>query len=436
MAAFKGLPRDSRGSLEVFNPDSAAAASNRATTSPFLLPPAVASHPSLTGMMRILAWYDFALMPPPSLNCSRFLQGFGTDPERFQDQCRLSQFGSNYRGRILNYKKDGTPFWNLLTVAPIKDEDGRVLKFIGMQVEVSKYTEGSKDTALRPNGLPESLIKYDARQKDHARSSVSELLLALKDPRSLSESRNNTLKRKSQESGDVLSGDEVPGKRSSESGSRRNSRSGTRNSLQKISEVPEGGNKTRKSGLRSFMGLIGMGHGNVEKNILKPREDTLLDSDDERPESFDDDFRRKEMRRGIDLATTLERIEKNFVITDPRLPDNPIIFASDSFLRLTEYSREEILGRNCRFLQGPETDRGTVKKIRDAIDNQREVTVQLINYTKSGKKFWNLFHLQPMRDQKGDVQYFIGVQLDGTERVRDAAAKDGAMLVCFYLNGD
>ncbi|RLM86416.1 Phototropin-1 [Panicum miliaceum] len=175
--------------------------------------------------------------------------------------------------------------------------------------------------------------------------------------------------------------------------------------------------------------FLGMGHGIVEKNMLKPREDLLIDSDDERPESFDDDFRRKEMRRGMDLATTLECIEKNFVITEPRLPDNPIIFASDSFLRLTEYSREEILGRNCRFLQGPETDRGTVKKIRDAIDNQIEVTVQLINYTKSGKKIWNLFHLQSMRDQKGDVQYFIGVQLDGTERVRDAAAKDGAMLV-------
>nr|6QQH_A Chain A, Phototropin-2 [Arabidopsis thaliana]6QQI_A Chain A, Phototropin-2 [Arabidopsis thaliana]6QQJ_A Chain A, Phototropin-2 [Arabidopsis thaliana]6QQK_A Chain A, Phototropin-2 [Arabidopsis thaliana]6QSA_A Chain A, Phototropin-2 [Arabidopsis thaliana]6S45_A Chain A, Phototropin-2 [Arabidopsis thaliana]6S46_A Chain A, Phototropin-2 [Arabidopsis thaliana]8A2V_A Chain A, Phototropin-2 [Arabidopsis thaliana]8A2W_A Chain A, Phototropin-2 [Arabidopsis thaliana]8A2W_B Chain B, Phototropin-2 len=106
-------------------------------------------------------------------------------------------------------------------------------------------------------------------------------------------------------------------------------------------------------------------------------------------------------------------MEKNFVISDPRLPDNPIIFASDSFLELTEYSREEILGRNCRFLQGPETDQATVQKIRDAIRDQREITVQLINYTKSGKKFWNLFHLQPMRDQKGELQYFIGVQLDG-----------------------
>lgn len=360
-------------------------------------------------------------------NC-RFLQGSGTDPVEIAKIRKALAAGSNYCGRVLNYKKDGTPFWNLLTIAPIKDEDGRLLKFIGMQVEVSKYTEGNKDTVVRPNGLPESLIKYDARQKDQARSSVSELVLALKNPRSLSESGNSTLKRRSQDSLGVLIS-EVPGKRSSESGSRRNSRTGT-SSLQKISEVPEGGNKTRKSGLLSFMGFLGMGHGNVEKNVLRPRdEDPLLDSDDERPESFGDELRRKEMRRGIDLATTLERIEKNFVITDPRLPDNPIIFASDSFLQLTEYSREEILGRNCRFLQGPETDRATVRKIRDAIDNQTEVTVQLINYTKSGKKFWNLFHLQAMRDQKGDVQYFIGVQLDGTERARDDAAKEGAMLV-------
>ncbi|CAN6339290.1 unnamed protein product [Urochloa humidicola] len=505
--AFKGLARDSRGSLEVFNPDAGAAAIRR---SPFLLPPpaedavgraaqraaewglvlqtdehtgrpqGVSARPSgggsatsddereratgtgtalplprvseelraaLSAFQQTFVVSDATRPDHPILyasagfftmtgyssnevvgrNC-RFLQGSGTDPAEIAKIRQALAAGSNYCGRLLSYKKDGTPFWNLLTVAPIKDEDGRVLKFIGMQVEVSKYTEGSKDAAVRPNGLPESLIKYDARQKDQARTSVSELLLALKNPRSLSESRHSTFKRKSQESEGVFS-TEVPGKRSSESGSRCNSQSRIRSSLQKISEVPKVGNKTRKSGLRSFIGFLGMGHANVEKNILKPRDDPLLDSDDERHESFDDDLRRKEMRRGMDLATTLERIEKNFVITDPRLPDNPIIFASDSFLQLTEYSREEILGRNCRFLQGPETDRVTVKKIRDAIDNQTEITVQLINYTKSGKKFWNLFHLQPMRDQKGDVQYFIGVQLDGTERVRDAAAKDGAVMV-------
>ncbi|CAL9758382.1 unnamed protein product [Musa acuminata subsp. burmannicoides] len=372
-------------------------------------------------------------------NC-RFLQGAGTDPAEIAKIREALSAGTNYCGRILNYKKDGTPFWNLLTIAPIKDEAGNTLKFIGMQVEVSKYTEGSKETMVRPNGLPESLIRYDARQKDRARSSVSDLVMAVKDPHALSESRNSPFMRTSEGGGQIVLS-EVPGRKNSGNGTPvwRNSRSEMRNPMQKISELPEVANKSRISGLKSFMGLIGLGHANIEKHELEvpvKEEDLLMESDDERPESFDDVERKKEMRRGIDLATTLERIEKNFVITDPRLPDNPIIFASDSFLELTEYSREEILGRNCRFLQGPETDPTTVRKIRDAIDNQRDVTVQLINYTKSGKKFWNLFHLQPMRDQKAEVQYFIGVQLDGSEHVEplqncipEDTAKDSEKLV-------
>nr|AML78362.1 putative LOV domain-containing protein [Rauvolfia tetraphylla] len=372
-------------------------------------------------------------------NC-RFLQGADTDPEDVAKIREALQAGNNYCGRLLNYKKDGTPFWNLLTIAPIKDESGKVLKFIGMQVEVSKHTEGSKEKIVRPNGLPESLIRYDARQKDMATGSVTELVEAMKKPRprALSESTNHRpFMRKSEGAEiDALVVQKKPP-------ARRHSHAGTRSSMQRISELPEE-KKPKKSNRRlSFMGIIKKGR----RSTAEEEEDeavTMGDNDDDddeseddaRPESLDDKVRKKEMRKGIDLATTLERIEKNFVITDPRLPDNPIIFASDSFLELTEYSREEILGRNCRFLQGPETDPATVRKIREAIDNQTEVTVQLINYTKSGKKFWNLFHLQPMRDQKGEVQYFIGVQLDGSEHVEplhncipEATANEGAKLV-------
>nr|AML77298.1 putative LOV domain-containing protein [Oenothera villaricae] len=348
-------------------------------------------------------------------NC-RFMQGADTDPEDVSKIREALQAGKSYCGRLLNYKKDGTPFWNLLTISPIKDEEGKVLKFIGMQVEVSKHTEGFKEKMMRPNGLPESLIRYDARQKDMATSSVSELMEAMtKKPRSLSESTRPVM-RKSRED-----------KFADGSAMRRKSETvvggtATRMSMQRINELPE--KKPKKSTRRSFMRLKRKSESSIESydmgtaDFEDEDDDTFLDSDDdERPDSVDDIVRQKTMRKGIDLATTLERIEKNFVITDPRLPDNPIIFASDSFLELTEYSREEILGRNCRFLQGPETDPATVRKIREAIDNQTEVTVQLINYTKSGKKFWNLFHLQPMRDQKGEVQYFIGVQLDGSEHV-------------------
>nr|AML79162.1 putative LOV domain-containing protein [Urtica dioica] len=359
-------------------------------------------------------------------NC-RFLQGSGTDSEELAKIRETLQSGGSYCGRILNYKKDGTPFWNLLTVAPIKDETGKILKFIGMQVEVSKHTEGSKEKTVRPNGLPESLIRYDARQKDMATSSVNELVLAVKRPRALSESTNRPLRKSGGNLRDdlpVMESVESANRRKSESMAvphRRNSHAPPRASMQRISEIPD--KKPKKSTRRSLMGLIKKGPSKNEndenENIIVVDNVHSDDEDDEDgvEKSVENKKRQKEMRKGMDLATTLERIEKNFVITDPRLPDNPIIFASDSFLELTEYSREEILGRNCRFLQGPETDPATVRKIRDAIDNQTDVTVQLINYTKTGKKFWNLFHLQPMRDQKGEVQYFIGVQLDGSQHV-------------------
>ncbi|KAM5583891.1 hypothetical protein ABKV19_003659 [Rosa sericea] len=381
-------------------------------------------------------------------NC-RFLQGADTDPDDVAQLRESLQKNTSYCGRLLNYKKDGTPFWNLLTIAPIKDETGKVLKFIGMQVEVSKHTEGSKDKMLRPNGLPESLIRYDARQKEMATHSVTELVQAVRRPRSLSESTNRPFRK----SGGGGRGEEVIealARRNSDSLPRRNSESvapARRNSLgdakismQCINEVPE--KKQKKSRRRSFMGVIRKSQTQSQPDDdtfdnFGDSEDVRDDSDnDERHMSLEDKARKKEMRKGMDLATTLERIEKNFVITDPRLPDNPIIFASDSFLELTEYSREEILGRNCRFLQGPETDPATVKKIREAIDNQTDVTVQLINYTKSGKKFWNVFHLQPMRDQKGEVQYFIGVQLDGSQHIEplhnsipEVTAKESEKLV-------
>lgn len=72
-------------------------------------------------------------------------------------------------------------------------------------------------------------------------------------------------------------------------------------------------------------------------------------------------------RVALDLATTVERIQQNFCISDPSLPDCPIVFASDQFLELTGYSREDVLGRNCRFLQGKDTDRKTVQELKDAI---------------------------------------------------------------------
>nr|AML79179.1 putative LOV domain-containing protein [Aulacomnium heterostichum] len=110
------------------------------------------------------------------------------------------------------------------------------------------------------------------------------------------------------------------------------------------------------------------------------------------------------------VAHALGQHEYNFVLSDPRLHDHPIVFASEGFLRMSGYAREDVIGRNCRFLQGPDTDRGTVAEIRDAIREERGCQVRVLNYTKQGVSFWNLFHLAPIFASDGRVVHYVGVQ--------------------------
>ncbi|KAJ4962577.1 hypothetical protein NE237_022516 [Protea cynaroides] len=346
-------------------------------------------------------------------NC-RFLQGPDTDINEVAKIRDAVRTGKSYCGRLLNYKKNGTPFWNLLTITPIKDDSGGVIKYIGMQVEVSKYTEGFNEKALRPNGLPKSLIRYDARQKEKALGSITEVVQTVKHPQPHIQATDPEILGRPDEPEKFNLDYSLPKSLEAENLGTPDRRTPQMDARSDASQ--DAGKKSRKSVRISSMRFKGRSLSSADWHdpLLIDEPEVLMTKDVQRTDSWDRVERERDIRQGIDLATTLERIEKNFVITDPRLPDNPIIFASDSFLELTEYTREEILGRNCRFLQGPETDQETVSKIRDAIREQREITVQLINYTKSGKKFWNLFHLQPMRDQMGELQYFIGVQLDGS----------------------
>ena len=109
------------------------------------------------------------------------------------------------------------------------------------------------------------------------------------------------------------------------------------------------------------------------------------------------------------LLTAGER-EKSVVISDPSRPDMPIIFVSDEFEKQTGYPPEEVLGRNCRFLQGPETDPKAVRAIRDALVAKTEMTVDILNYRKDGSTFWNRLRIRPLLDEQGKLQYFVGAQ--------------------------
>lgn len=102
-------------------------------------------------------------------------------------------------------------------------------------------------------------------------------------------------------------------------------------------------------------------------------------------------------------------------LTDPHLPDDPIVFCNEAFQQLTGYQRDEIVGRNCRFLQGPDTDQTQVSKIRNAIREEEVVVVELLNYRKDGSSFWNTLHLGPIYDEHGKLKYFFGSQWDVTD---------------------
>jgi len=107
------------------------------------------------------------------------------------------------------------------------------------------------------------------------------------------------------------------------------------------------------------------------------------------------------------------------IVTDPMQLDNPIIFANPAFLAMTGYTEEEIIGQNCRFLQGAETDRATVDEIRAAIKERREIASEILNYRKNGSTFWNALFVSPIYNEQGDLVYFFASQLDVSRR-RDA----------------
>lgn len=118
------------------------------------------------------------------------------------------------------------------------------------------------------------------------------------------------------------------------------------------------------------------------------------------------------------------------IITDPRQSDNPVVFANDSFCRLTGYTRAEILGRNCRFLQGPETDPETIRRIHDAVASVQPIEIDIRNHRKDGQPFWNRLLLAPVFDADGKLAYFFASQVDVTlerERLDDLQSDNAAL---------
>lgn len=116
------------------------------------------------------------------------------------------------------------------------------------------------------------------------------------------------------------------------------------------------------------------------------------------------------------------------LLTDARREDNPIVYANAAFEHTTGYAPAQVLGRNCRFLQGAQTDRRTVDRIRAALAAAQEIMVDILNYRADGTSFWNRLMIAPLTDAEGRVQYFVGVQKSlGASPPAGEAAADKAL---------
>ncbi|WP_338763936.1 histidine kinase famiy protein [Massilia sp. METH4] len=120
--------------------------------------------------------------------------------------------------------------------------------------------------------------------------------------------------------------------------------------------------------------------------------------------------------RGNIFFAAVEMTRMPMAITDPNQPDNPIVFVNGAFLDLTLYEEARVVGRNCRFLQGPDTDPRTLAEVREALAGERAVAVDILNYKADGTAFWNALFIGPIFDKDGKLLYYFSSQMDITQR--------------------
>lgn len=121
------------------------------------------------------------------------------------------------------------------------------------------------------------------------------------------------------------------------------------------------------------------------------------------------------------ISSMIEASPVAAVLSDPRKPDNPIIACNAAFTALTGYERDEIIGRNCRFLSGENTEPSLTGELRAGIREKRPVLVEILNYKKDGTPFRNAVMVAPIFDAAGELEYFLGSQVEVDERRAQAS---------------
>jgi len=117
------------------------------------------------------------------------------------------------------------------------------------------------------------------------------------------------------------------------------------------------------------------------------------------------------------LSKILDSSVNGITLADPDLEDMPLVYVNKAFLKMTGYTMEEVVGKNCRFMQGEDREQKERYKIQEAIKNKQSVEITFRNYRKNGELFFNHLEMSPLFDSSGKLLYYLGVQLDVTQKI-------------------
>nr|AML78453.1 putative LOV domain-containing protein [Osmundastrum cinnamomeum] len=360
--------------------------------------PRLPDHPIVYASDGFLQMTSYAAEEVLGRNC-RFLQGPDTDRRTILEIRDAIREEKTCQVTILNYTKQGHPFWNLFHMAPVfSKDDGRVVHFVGVQTPVSNGVVSSvidRICTSEAQTLPDANCCKPREGTENAEASAaigSSCLSNLPNEDFVEDNAsnlgaNNVIDTRVEDDEDWVEEDNFEAQQAD----KERSRFCVRSLLCELAE------SSKCKG-------VGVTETRCTTVAPCPGEERVVCSS---------------------LMLSLTKVQQSFVLANPHLPDMPIVHASELFLHLTGYSRDEVVGRNCRFLQGPNTDLKAVQQIRESLNAEQTCTVRILNYRKDKTPFWNFLHIAPVRSSGGKVAFYVGLQLDVTSADEDSCLDNG-----------
>ncbi|XVF43051.1 hypothetical protein PTKIN_Ptkin02bG0009900 [Pterospermum kingtungense] len=317
--------------------------------------PSISGHPIVFASTGFLKMSGYSQEEVIGQN-GKIFQGPRTDRRTVMEIREAIREERGIQINLLNYRKDGTPFWMLFHMSPVfGKEDGRVTHFVAVQVPITrKQRRNNSGVSLSEDGSGFNEIVFGSCRKEVGSDSLLEL-------------------------GRVLALD-------------------SSSKVLDIEETCEASDFEKQRAAAAFNNILSVlthyskltGRLVCGKRCSVPGPGYISSS----------------------LNISLGRIKQSFVLIDPHLPEMPIVYASDAFLKLTGYDRYEVLGLSFSVLNGVDTDTSTLHRIKERIQTEQACTVRILSYRKDRSSFWNCLHLSPVRNASGKIAYYVGVQIE------------------------